>query len=798
MAKYGTGLQFIIAGDTNRLNLNPILSLSPSLKQLVTTPTRLNPDAILDPVITTMQKYYQTPVTKPPIENDENKQGKPSDHLVVLMYPISQEMNCPPRQVRHVECRSLPQSGINKMGVWIQEQTWGEIYKAKDVNEKAQFLQNMLMKKLDEIFPVKLNRFTSDDKPWVTSDIKQLDRKCKREFFKNHKSQKWQNLRQKLKAKCEKAKNSYYRNIVEDLKESNPSQWYTKIKRMGGLPDKRSAHVMIEELSGLPDQSQADKIAEYYAKVSNEYKPLSDDDISPDLYRTDQNPPHIEPYQMYQKIQKMSTRKANIKGDIPMKIIKEFSVELAEPLAHILSYAISSGQYPDLYKFETITPVPKCYPPEEISQLRKISGLKSLAKVFDSFLAEFITKDMMATQDPAQYGNKKGMSTQHYLVRMVHNILTALDGNTKEEAKAVLVNMIDWKSAFDRQCHRLGILSFIRNGVRKSLIPILISYCQNREMAVKWNGKMSKKFPLPGGGAQGGQLGQLEYLSQSDNNVDFLDLNEKYKFIDDLSTLEIINLIMSGLTSYNFKQHVASDIGNHGQFLPAENAKSQNHLERIDNWTKKNKMELNTRKTKYMVINFTKKYQFSTRLSLDNKMLEEVKECNLLGLSMNNQLTWYNNTEKITQKANTRMIILHKLYEFNIPMEEMVNIYILFIRSVVEYACVVWHSSISSEESNNIERVQKTALRIILKSDYDNYHSALRLVSLSTLKERRRKLSLSFAKKCLKSDDNKDLFPQVEKLVNTRQHERFFVTPARTERLAKSTIPYLQRLLNEE
>ena len=117
---------------------------------------------------------------------------------------------------------------------------------------------------------------------------------------------------------------------------------------------------------------------------------------------------------------------------------------------------------------------------------------------------------------------------------------------------------------------------------------------------------------------------------------------------------------------------------------------------------------------------------------------------------------------------------------------------------MLEYACVVWHSSISSEECNNIERVQKTALRIILKSDYDNYPSALRLVCLSTLKERRKKLSLSFAKKCLQSDSHVDLFPQVVKSVNTRPHERYFVTPARTERLAKSTIPYLQRLLNEE
>ena len=318
---------------------------------------------------------------------------------------------------------------------------------------------------------------------------------------------------------------------------------------------------------------------------------------------------------------------------------------------HIFSCAISTGKYPDLYKFETITPVPKCYPPEEISKWRKISGLKNFAKVFDSFLAEYITSDMLPTQDLAQYGNKKGQSTQHYLVRMIHTILTALDGSTKAEAKAVLVQMIDWNSAFDRQCHKLGILSFIRNGVRKSLIPVLISYYQNREMAVKWNGKLSQNYPLPSGGAQGGQLGQLEYLSQSEHNVDFLDLEEKYKFIDDLSVLEIINLMMSGLQTYNFKEHIPSDIATHGQYLPAGNIKSQNHLNKIETWTKENQMALNTRKTKYMVINFTQKFQFNTRLNLDDTRLEEVTECNLLGLSLNNQLTGYSNPEKIVQKS---------------------------------------------------------------------------------------------------------------------------------------------------
>ena len=128
--------------------------------------------------------------------------------------------------------------------------------------------------------------------------------------------------------------------------------------------------------------------------------------------------------------------------------------------------------------------------------------------------------------------------------------------------------------------------------------------------------------------------------------------------------------------------------------------------------------------------------------------------------------------------------------------DEMVNIYILFIRSIVEYCCVVWHNSIMEEESNHIERVQKIALRIILNEDYTDYSSALELSGIETLKQRRTRLSHNFAKKCIKTNLSSNLFPLNIKAVNTRPHEKYHVTPARTERLAKSTIPYLQRLLN--
>ena len=796
-AKYGQGLHYIIAGDTNRLNLSPILNLSPSLRQCVSVPTRLNPPVTLDPIITTLHNLYQIPITKPPLQNDGDKIGKPSDHLVVLMYPISAQITCPPRKFKHIQCRPLPQSGMNKLGNWIQQQTWREIHECEDAHTMAKVFQKMLVDKMNECLPVKTLRISSDDKPWMNKELKDLDRKCKREYQKHQKSEKWGNLRSIFKLKCKIAKKKYYEKTVHDLKTSNISQWYSKVKRMGGVKQDQQDQIFVDELSGLDDIQQAEIIAKHYAKISNEYKHLETEDIPQTLYDTSEAPPRIEAYEIHERIQKMSSKKSTVRNDIPMKIIKEFSVELAEPLEIIFNHGLYHGQYPDIWKFQQITPAPKIYPPKQVSDLRPISGLKNFAKIYESFLAKYLISDMQPNKDPAQYGNEKGLSITHYLVKMIHIILTAVDDNTEKEAKAVIVQLIDWKGAFDRQCHQLGVRAFLDNGARKTLIPILISYFQNRQMAVKWNGKFSAPYPLPGGGAQGGELGQLEYMAQSNNNTDFLDEKSKYKFIDDLSILEVINLVMCGLVNYNFKAHVASDVASHGKFLPTQNVNSQNYLEKISQWTKQNKMSLNTQKSKFMVFNYTKKYQFSTRLVLDETPLEEISECKLLGVIIENNMSFKKNTQSIIKRAYKRMIILEKLYEFHLPVEEMINIYILFIRSVVEQSCVVWHSALSEDDHIALERVQKAALRIILDSKYTDYKSALFLTNLETLRSRRKYLCLKFAQKCVKTGKLSDLFPIIRKNINTRPHEKFHITKAKTERLAKSTVPYLQRLLNE-
>ena len=147
--------------------------------------------------------------------------------------------------------------------------------------------------------------------------------------------------------------------------------------------------------------------------------------------------------------------------------------------------------------------------------------------------------------DPAQYGNQRGVSVQHYLIKMIHRILTVLDNNSKKETFAVIANLIDWNNAFPRQCPKLGIESFVNNGVRPSLIPVLVNYFQNREMTVKWHGVKSDVRDLPGGSPQGASLGVWSFLSQTNDNPEDASDDEIYKFVDDKSVIEIINLFKS-------------------------------------------------------------------------------------------------------------------------------------------------------------------------------------------------------------------------------------------------------------
>ena len=102
-------------------------------------------------------------------------------------------------------------------------------------------------------------------------------------------------------------------------------------------------------------------------------------------------------------------------------------------------------------------------------------------------------------------------------------------------------------------------------------------------MKVKWHGHLSKERDLNGGGPQGSSFGIWEYLSQSNDNAECIDVKDRFKFVDDLSFIEIIHLLSAGIATYNIHAHVPSNIPT--QIIPSDNIKTQQHLEHINQWT---------------------------------------------------------------------------------------------------------------------------------------------------------------------------------------------------------------------
>ena len=66
--------------------------------------------------------------------------------------------------------------------------------------------------------------------------------------------------------------------MVSDLKQKNPNQWYSVVKRMSSYENK-SEDIIVEEINLLTNQDQCDLIADDFEEVPNQYRSLQAKDI---------------------------------------------------------------------------------------------------------------------------------------------------------------------------------------------------------------------------------------------------------------------------------------------------------------------------------------------------------------------------------------------------------------------------------------------------------------------------------------------------------------------------------------
>ena len=175
-------------------------------------------------------------------------------------------------------------------------------------------------------------------------------------------------------------------------------------------------------------------------------------------------------------------------------------------------------------------------------------------------------------------------------------------------------------------------------------------------------------------------------------------------------------------------------------------------------------------------------------LRLNDNEIERVHVYKLLGLCINNNLTWDDHVTSICTKTAKRLHFFKLLKRAAMSTADLLRYYESVIRPVAEYACVVWHSSLTKDQSARLESIQRRALKLIYGRD--NHEMNM----LPSLADRREDLAKRFFNSLLNPTNCLHYLLPPKRDINViskLRHVKLFACPTtRTERFKNSTIIY--------
>ena len=259
------------------------------------------------------------------------------------------------------------------------------------------------------------------------------------------------------------------------------------------------------------------------------------------------------------------------------------------------------------------------------------------------------------------------------------------------------------------------------------------------------------------------------------------------KFVDDLTIVEAVDL-RSALNVMPTGENV----------LHKEKSLVFKQLQDTETYAANTSMKINFSKTQLMTFNPCWSTEFQPQMSIDSKDLEVVTEKKLLGITLRNDLKWSSHTVNIIRNASKRLWILRRLKILGAKKEAVLQVYIKQVRCALEFSVPAWQGGLTVSDKNDLERVQKCAVRIILGYQYSSYSTALSTLGLETLETRRIQLCLNFALRAETHPKFSSWFVPTVKSRQTRAiPDKYFKVRSKHARFDKSPINYLTDLLNQ-
>lgn len=513
-----------------------------------------------------------------------------------------------------------------------------------------------------------------------------------------------------------KLRKSFYERKVKDLRTSDPHNWWRNVKRFVGLSGGGSLNSIADELCNGDVTQLANDVNLFFASVASDLPALKTDfcvnfvdDYCSDFI--------IEPFEVERKLSGICVRKSPGPDCLPNWFLKDMAPVIAEPLCAIFNASVRQGVVPAIWKRADVIPIPKVRPPRSIeNDLRPISLTPTVAKVLESFVGGWIMKKIEHRLDGNQFGALRGRSTSHALVAIIHKWCCALDAGN-----SVRTLFVDFSKAFDRVDHTLLLNKLLAYGTPNALVKWLFSFLKDREQRVKIGQSLSHWCKLAAGFPQGTWMGPLAFVAIID---DLQPSCSVHKFIDDTTLTEIL-----------------VDNSSHMDRFAGE----------LELWSSNNYMVINYKKTKELILGNLKKHTVIPPLIIGGHPIERVSCFKLLGVTITDDLRWEVHIESISSKVNSRLYFLKQLKRAGLSTDDLRCFYTTVVRPVLEYACVVWHHGLTRAQCDQLEALQKRAIRIIYGPIVVSmpYNSALYFSNLDALGYRRASIGKSFFKEII-------------------------------------------------
>ena len=308
-----------------------------------------------------------------------------------------------------------------------------------------------------------------------------------------------------------------------------------------------------------------------------------------------------------------------------------------------------------------------------------------------------------------QSGFRPNHSCETSLLQMINTWLDAINSS-----QMIGMVMIDFRKAFDLVDHTLLLKKLKYYKISEETISWFSSYLLRRNQKVFVNNVLSESENVICGVPQGSILGPLLFLI----------------FINDLP-LNINNVLTDLYADDTTLYYIDKSEACIEQQL-------QCALLKLSEWCKENGMLINTTKTKVMLITTPQRRfylnNYNPQLTYNNEQLSVVACEKILGVFIDNNLTWANHTNAVAKKIISNLWLLSRIKTY-LSTHQRVQFYKSYVQPHIDYCNAIWRGT-SQRNLERLYRLQKRACKIILDYQYENIADSMEELKILNIYER--------------------------------------------------------------